>query len=121
MRFSSSQAKYTKFSFEKGEHSEGEKQFFHIRSVDFPNYYMTMGFLGWWVRAKYYESKPTDDKATWDIRCLETCDPNGRVPSKYFLVPRKSKEYVCVDMSGRLKGRCGTLDSPTMFIFKRVD
>lgn len=121
MRFSSLTEKYIEFAFEKGEKSEGGKQFFHIRSVKFPHYYIIMGLFGWWVRAKYYKSKPTDDDASWDIRCLEANDPNGSVPSKYFLVPKRSNQFVCVDMTGRLKGDCRILDSSTRFILKKID
>ncbi|CAG2256949.1 unnamed protein product [Mytilus edulis] len=120
IRISEYKERYTRFRFKRRNQASTEKQCFHIESVDFPNYYLIMGFLGWWVRAKFYSGNITDDDATWDIRCLKTDDELGNIFSKYLLVPRNSNLFVCVDRTNRLKGVCDNLDKSKMFIFKRV-
>ncbi|VDI16326.1 Hypothetical predicted protein [Mytilus galloprovincialis] len=115
IRFSDTEEKYTKFKLNRVTNINGGNQFYHIESVDYPKYYLTMGYCGWWVRAKFYEDQPIDDDAIWDIRCLKT-----DADSLYLLVPKKSEDFMCVDCTRRLKGSCGVLDVSKMFLFEKV-
>lgn len=115
IRFSDSEEKYIEFLFQRANNANGGKQYYHIKSAAYPNYYLTMGFCGWWVRAKCYDDQPTEDAATWDIRCLKTDEL-----SLYMLVPKNSEDFVCVDFTRRLKGSCGNIDDSKMFLFERT-
>lgn len=115
IRFSDTEEKYTKFKLNRVTNINGGNQFYHIESVDYPKNYLTMGYCGWWVRAKFYEDQPINDDAIWDIRCLKT-----DADSLYLLVPKKSENFMCVDCTRRLKGSCGVLDVSKMFLFEKV-
>lgn len=110
----------TKFRFKRAKNSENGREYLHIESVDRPTYYLTMGFCGWWVRAKQHHHEITDDAAFWDIRCLKTTDGQGNILSKYMLSSKNSNDFVCVDRTNRLKGCDDNLDVSKMFMFKRV-
>lgn len=119
IRFGENEVINTKFRF-KREFTDGEKQFWHIESVASPGYYLTMGFRGWWLRAKYHHNRITDAAAYWDIRCLKTNDDKGNILFKYMLVPKNSHLFVCVDRTNRLKGCDDNLDESKMFMFKQT-
>lgn len=120
IRFSEDEETYTKFRFKRASCSNEEKIFLHIESVNCPKYYLTMGFRGWWVRAKYHDETVNDDAAFWDIRCLKTNDGKGNILLKYMMASKNSNNFVCVDRTNRLKGSNGNLDVSKMFIFERV-
>lgn len=120
IRFSGEEEKRTRFRFQRANQLEKGRNFLHIESVDRPTYYLTMGFRGWWIRAKQHHHEVTDDAAFWDIRCLKTNDGQGKILSKYMLSSKNSNNFVCVDRTNRLKGCDDNLDVSKMFMFKKV-
>lgn len=116
IRFSETEQKYTEFKFTRVANPSGGTQFYYIKSVDNPKYYLTMGLWRYWVRAKFSDEQPIDDDSLWDIRCLKEGNE-----SLYLFVPKNSKAFACVDCTRRLKGDGEhQLDLTKMFLFVKV-